>query len=167
MGAVKHGMPREKVHGVLWGESREGVSREGVRESGEQRVSELRRKSEIELERRIRVEGDNGEERILGPCLSGYVDDGSTESHRYYLSRRTVLEMLRDRGYSVPSSEIDLSLQDFRALHGQNPDVERLRFSATHTSDPSERILVIYCGPGIVKVNVIRGLHGQIANRTL
>lgn len=111
------------------------------------------------------MEGDNGEERILGPCLSGYVDDGSTESHRYYLSRRTVLEMLRDRGYSVPSSEIDLSLQDFRALHGQNPDVERLRFSATHTSDPSERILVIYCGPGIVKVNVIRGLHGQIANK--
>ncbi|ONH94979.1 hypothetical protein PRUPE_7G043600 [Prunus persica] len=80
----------------------------------------------------------NGE--ILGPCLTGYVDDGSPESHRYYLSRRTVLEMIRDRGYSVPSSEIDLSLQDFRALHGQNPDVERLRFSATHRTDPSDRI---------------------------
>ncbi|PQP98262.1 DNA-directed RNA polymerase V subunit 5A [Prunus yedoensis var. nudiflora] len=25
--------------------------------------------------------------------------------------------------------------------------------------------MVIYCGPGIVKVNVIRGLHSQIANK--
>ncbi|PRQ49722.1 putative DNA-directed RNA polymerase [Rosa chinensis] len=113
------------------------------------------------------MEGDNGngEEMVPGPCLSGYVDDGSTESHRYYLSRRTVLEMLRDRGYSVHPSEIDLSLQDFRALHGQTPDVDRLRFSAAHPSDPSDRILVIYCGPGIVKVNVIRGLHSQITNK--
>lgn len=27
------------------------------------------------------------------------------------------------------------------------------------------QIMVIYCGPGIVKVNVIRGLHSQIANK--
>ncbi|KAL6138021.1 hypothetical protein ACLB2K_063309 [Fragaria x ananassa] len=110
-------------------------------------------------------ENGNGDEVVAGPCLSGFVDDGSTESHRYFLSRRTVLEMLRDRGYSVPSSEIDLSLQDFRSLHGQNPGADRLRFSTVHSSDPSERMLVIYCGPGIVKVNVIRGLHSQIANK--
>ncbi|KAM1750916.1 hypothetical protein FF1_009064 [Malus domestica] len=70
--------------------------------------------------------------------------------------------MLRDRGYSVPASEIDLFLQDFRFLHGPTPDIGRLRFSATHCTDPSDRMLVIYCGPGIVKVNVIRGLHSQI-----
>ncbi|KAM0990574.1 hypothetical protein ACFX2C_009074 [Malus domestica] len=70
--------------------------------------------------------------------------------------------MLRDRGYSVPASEIDLSLQDFRFLHGPTPDIGRLRFSATHCTNPSDRMLVIYCGPGIVKVNVIRGLHSQI-----
>ncbi|KAM0978506.1 hypothetical protein FF1_014472 [Malus domestica] len=117
----------------------------------------------------MEVEGEptNGETNgeILGPCLTSHVDDGSAESHRYYLSRRTVLEMLRDRGYSVPASEIDLSLQDFRFLHGPTPDIERLRFSATHCADPSDRMLVIYCGPGIVKVNVIRGLHSQIANK--
>ncbi|CAN6586303.1 unnamed protein product [Malus baccata var. baccata] len=105
----------------------------------------------------MEVEGEpaNGETNgeILGPCLTSHVDDGSAESHRYYLSRRTVLEMLRDRGYSVPASEIDLSLQDFRFLHGPTPDIERLRFSATHCADPSDR------------VNVIRGLHSQIANK--
>ncbi|KAJ1404188.1 RPB5-like RNA polymerase subunit [Sesbania bispinosa] len=93
------------------------------------------------------------------------VDDGSVESHRYYLSRRTTLEMLRDRGYSIPSPEIQLSLSEFREIHGHSPDVDRLRFSATHTSDPSKRVLVIFSGPGVVKVNVIRNIAGQIVNR--
>ncbi|KAG2687299.1 hypothetical protein I3843_09G045800 [Carya illinoinensis] len=102
---------------------------------------------------------------VLGPCLTSYVDNGSSESHRYYLARRTVLEMLRDRGYAVPNSEIELSLQDFRAIHGQNPDLERLRISTTFRSDPLKRILVIFCGPGVVKVNVIRSIASQIVNK--
>jgi DNA-directed RNA polymerase I, II, and III subunit RPABC1 len=86
-------------------------------------------------------EGDlNGE--ILGPCLSSYVDEGSTESHRYYLARRTVLEMLKDRGYAVPASEIELSIQDFRAIHGQTPDLERLRISTNLRSDPLKRVSI-------------------------
>ncbi|KAJ9184960.1 hypothetical protein P3X46_004644 [Hevea brasiliensis] len=101
----------------------------------------------------------------LGRCLSSFVDEGSPESHRYYLSRRTVLEMLRDRGYSVPSSEIDLSLQEFRVIHGQNPDIDRLKFSATHKSDPSKRILVIFCGTGVLKVSSVRLIAAQIVNR--
>ncbi|KAE9588629.1 hypothetical protein Lal_00003276 [Lupinus albus] len=109
-------------------------------------------------------ENVNENERVNG-CLSSFIDDGSIESHRYYLSRRTVLEMLKDRDYSVPSSDIEISLSEFRAIYGQNPDVERLRFSATHHSDPSKRILVIFCGPGVVKVNVIRNIAGQIVNR--
>ncbi|EEF33224.1 DNA-directed RNA polymerase V subunit 5A [Ricinus communis] len=101
----------------------------------------------------------------LGKCFSSYADDGTHETHRYYLSRRTVLEMLRDRGYSVPSSEIDLSLQEFRAIHGPNPDIDRLKFSATHTSDPSKRMLVLFGGPGIIKVSTIRAIAGQIVNK--
>ncbi|XP_021908470.1 DNA-directed RNA polymerase V subunit 5A [Carica papaya] len=104
-------------------------------------------------------------ETVLGPCLCNYVDQGSTESHRYYLSRRTALEMLKDRGYEVAVSEIDLSLEEFRAVHGQNPDVERLRFSVHHRSDPSKRILVIFCGTGVVKVNTIRSIASQIVNK--
>ena len=97
----------------------------------------------MEEERRNENEREGEEENEkehLGECLIGYFDDGSTESHRYYLSRRTTLEMLKDRGYSIPSSEIELSLSEFRAIHGQSPDVDRLRFSATHLSDPSKRV---------------------------
>jgi len=98
-------------------------------------------------------------------CLSSYVDEGSTESHRYYLSRRTLLEMLRDRGFSVPTAEIELSLQDFRSIHGQTPDIERLKISASRRSNPDDKILVIFCGPGVVKVNVIRIIGTMIGNK--
>ncbi|AES81251.1 putative DNA-directed RNA polymerase [Medicago truncatula] len=98
-------------------------------------------------------------------CLFTKKDNGSIESHRYYLSRRTVLEMLKDRGYSIPSDEIQLSLDDFRQIHGQSPDVDRLRLTATHATNPSKRILVVFSGPGIVKVNGVRDIAGQIVNR--
>lgn len=75
-----------------------------------------------------------------GKCLITKIDDGSVESHRYYLSRRTTLEMLKDRGYSIPPSEIQLSLHEFRQTHGHSPDVDRLRFTATHTTNPSKRV---------------------------
>lgn len=86
----------------------------------------------------------NGEGEVFGTCLSSYVDEGSVESHRYYLSRRTVLEMLRDRGYAVPDSEIDLSLQDFRSIYGQKPDTDRLRISTSLRSDPSNKVYLIF-----------------------
>lgn len=76
-------------------------------------------------------------------CLITKTDDGSIESHRYYLSRRTTLEMLKDRGYSIPSPEIQLSLEEFRQVHGQSPDVDRLRFTASHSTDPSKRVYIL------------------------
>ncbi|KAI3472257.1 hypothetical protein Pfo_029745 [Paulownia fortunei] len=109
------------------------------------------------------VDGD-GEER-LGNCLSSLLDDGSIESHRYYLARRTMLEMLKDRGFAVPSCEIEVSLQEFRNKHGQMPDVDDLRITALHKDDPSIKVLVLFCGPNIVKVNVIRAIATLIVNK--
>ncbi|KAK4412881.1 DNA-directed RNA polymerase V subunitA [Sesamum alatum] len=109
------------------------------------------------------ADGD-GEEN-LGSCLSSLLDDGRIESHRYYLSRRTMLEMLKDRGFAVPSCEIEVSLQEFRTKFGEMPDVDDLRISALHKDDPSIKVLVIFCGPSIVKVNVIRAIATQIVNK--
>lgn len=75
-----------------------------------------------------------------GPCLSKYVDPSSEESHRYYLARRNALEMLRDRGYEVSLEDINLSLKDFRTVYGERPDVDRLRISAHHRSDSSNKV---------------------------
>lgn len=112
----------------------------------------------------MEMDGDGGE-TTTKKCLSSYMDEGSAESHRYYLSRRTVLEMLRDRGFEIPNSEIEMSLQQFRTLHGQSPDVDRLRISASHLTDPSNKVLVVFCGMGVVKVNSIRSIATQIMNK--
>ncbi|XP_074320585.1 DNA-directed RNA polymerase V subunit 5A [Silene latifolia] len=105
----------------------------------------------------------NGE--AVGQCLSSFIDDGSIESHRYYLARKTVLEMLKDRGYAVPNSEIELTLPQFRDLYGPKPDVERLRVSTALVSDPSKKILVVFCGPQLVKVSTIRIIGSQIVDK--
>ncbi|CAL5419887.1 unnamed protein product [Camellia sinensis] len=73
--------------------------------------------------------------------------------------------MLRDRGYAVSSSDIELSLQDFRSIHGQNPDADRLRIFASLRSDPAnKRFLSFFCEPTAVKVNTIRSIAAQIMN---
>ena len=86
------------------------------------------------------IDGDLNGDSEGKRCLSSFVDEGSIESHRYYLARRTLLEMLRDRGYSVPASDIDISLQDFRSFYTQKPDTDRLRISASLRSDPSKKV---------------------------
>ncbi|KAK4404794.1 DNA-directed RNA polymerase V subunitA [Sesamum angolense] len=104
-------------------------------------------------------------EENFGSCLTSLLDDGKIESHRYYLARRTMLEMLKDRGFAVPSCEIEVSLQEFRSKYGEMPDADDLRISALHKDDPSIKVLVIFCGSSIVKVNVIRAIATQIVNK--
>ncbi|GFP80832.1 DNA-directed RNA polymerase v subunit 5a [Phtheirospermum japonicum] len=106
----------------------------------------------------------DGEENF-GSCLSSLLDNGSIESHRYYLARKTTLEMLKDRGFAVPSCEIEVSLEEFRNKHGGAPDADDLRISALHKDDPSIKAMVIFCGQSIVKVNVIRAITAMIVNK--
>ncbi|KAJ9563382.1 hypothetical protein OSB04_008542 [Centaurea solstitialis] len=81
-------------------------------------------------------------------CIINKADTGPPESHRYYLARRTALEMLRDRGCVVDDSEINRSLAEFRSVFGDQPDPDHLRICAPFSNKPSKKILVIFCGPG-------------------
>nr|BAJ89856.1 predicted protein [Hordeum vulgare subsp. vulgare] len=78
--------------------------------------------------------------------MSSMVDRGgraSQESHRLFLARRTALEMLRDRGYSVPESELARTLPEFRAWWAQEPEIERLSFSTFLASDHSDKVSLL------------------------
>jgi DNA-directed RNA polymerase I, II, and III subunit RPABC1 len=77
---------------------------------------------------------------------------GSVESRRLFLARRTALEMLRDRGYSVPEPELARTLPEFRAWWATGkPGLERLAFSTTLASDTSNKVksffFFSFCGP--------------------
>ncbi|CAA6662095.1 unnamed protein product [Spirodela intermedia] len=62
--------------------------------------------------------------------------------------------MLRDRGYAVSAVEIEQSLSQFRSVHGQQPDLERIRIS----------VLTIFCGSGPFKLANLRGIIDRIKN---
>nr|TKW07751.1 hypothetical protein SEVIR_7G328001v2 [Setaria viridis] len=79
-------------------------------------------------------------------CISSMIDrGGSVESHRLFLARRTALEMLRDRGYSVPEAELARTLPEFRAWWAEKPELERLAFSTTLAADPSSTGIQLCC----------------------
>ncbi|KAL1191551.1 DNA-directed RNA polymerase V subunit 5A [Cardamine amara subsp. amara] len=107
----------------------------------------------------------DGKGKVTGPCLCDYVDQSSDESHRYYLARKNVLEMLRDRGYQVSDEDMNLSLQEFRTVYGERPDVDRLRLSAQLLSEPTKKVKVIFCGTGTVKVNTVRNIAAEILSQ--
>uniref|UniRef100_A0A5B7C8A6 Putative DNA-directed RNA polymerase V subunit 5C isoform X1 n=1 Tax=Davidia involucrata TaxID=16924 RepID=A0A5B7C8A6_DAVIN len=99
------------------------------------------------------------------PCIASFIDHGTIESHRYYLARQTIFEMLSDRGYGVPDSELSRSLTEFRSVFGDKPNLERLRISASLRSNPSKKILVIFCGTDEIRKQVIVGIFSQITNK--
>ncbi|XP_062204122.1 DNA-directed RNA polymerase V subunit 5A-like [Phragmites australis] len=101
-------------------------------------------------------------------CISSMIDrGGSVESHRLFLARRTALEMLRDRGYSVPESELARTLPEFRAWWADKPELERLAFSTTLASDLSNKVKVVFCPPEPVKIAAIREIYNGTKEENL
>ncbi|KAI8562115.1 hypothetical protein RHMOL_Rhmol03G0009500 [Rhododendron molle] len=99
------------------------------------------------------------------PCITSMAVEGSLEGQRNYLARRTVLEMLKDRGYTVSDLELTLSLSDFLSAYGHKPDLDRLRICASLRSNPSKKILVIFCGTDEIRKQNMAGMLNQIANK--
>ena len=92
---------------------------------------------EREAEKMESQAGSNGD----GSCIiEAAMEEGSMESYRYYLSRRTLLEMLTDRGYDVPPAELSCSLSDFRAVFGPNPEPSRLRVCFPLITSPTKKV---------------------------
>ncbi|XP_050234133.1 DNA-directed RNA polymerase V subunit 5C [Mercurialis annua] len=100
------------------------------------------------------------------PCLTKMsVNEGSVINQRYYISRRTVMEMLRDRDYDVADSELTRSFTEFISEFGDTPDLVKLRVSASLRSNPYKKMLVVYMGTEDLKLADIRGLFCQITNK--
>ncbi|KAL6595613.1 hypothetical protein ACP70R_047953 [Stipagrostis hirtigluma subsp. patula] len=101
-------------------------------------------------------------------CICSMVDrGGSVESHRLFLARRTALEMLRDRGYSVPEAELARTLPEFRAWWADRPELERLAFATTLASDHSNKVKVVFCPPEPVKMATLREINNGIKEENL
>ncbi|KAK1378487.1 DNA-directed RNA polymerase RPB5 subunit, eukaryote/virus [Heracleum sosnowskyi] len=100
-------------------------------------------------------------------CVAKFIDTGSVETHRLYLARRTVLEMLKDRGYGVDETDIDMSLAEFRTRFGEVASqglLDRLRFSVSRISQPSQKVLVVFCGTDEIRKQAMSTLLFQLSH---
>jgi hypothetical protein len=67
---------------------------------------------------------------------------GKMSNHdlRLYLIRRTLLQMLRDRGYQIGDMEIAMSREDFCEKFGTNIPRHQLDLSKVKRDDPTEQV---------------------------
>ncbi|TKY49688.1 DNA-directed RNA polymerase V subunit 5C [Spatholobus suberectus] len=99
-------------------------------------------------------------------CIASSVDSGGKESRRYFESRRTVLEMLTDRGYDVVQhSNLTPSLAEFRSRFGQQPNPQTLGFCVSHLSGPSNTVQVVFAGTDDIRKGTVSEIYSQIVDR--
>ncbi|KAJ0495341.1 putative DNA-directed RNA polymerase [Helianthus annuus] len=66
------------------------------------------------------------------------------EIRRLFRIRRTVMQMLRDRGYLVGEFEINMDMNDLLRKYGENMKREDLLISKAKTNDSSDQIYVFF-----------------------
>lgn len=71
---------------------------------------------------------------------------------RVYRVRRTVLQMLRDRGYMVDASDIDETEESFNEKYSSMPNRESLTLLVQKKDNPTDQIFVFW--PSDPKIGV-------------
>ena len=64
--------------------------------------------------------------------------------YNLYRVRRTLHEMLKDRGYLIDQADIDLSEESFKEKHGEVPSREQLTILVQKRDDPTEQVYVFW-----------------------
>ena len=64
--------------------------------------------------------------------------------YNLYRVRRTLHEMLKDRGYLIDQTDIDLSEEGFKEQHGEVPSREQLTILVQKRDDPTEQVYVFW-----------------------
>ncbi|GAU26808.1 hypothetical protein TSUD_289130 [Trifolium subterraneum] len=84
------------------------------------------------------------------------------EVTRLYRVYRTVLEMLRDRNYLVLESEVNMSIQEFKAQFGENMRRVDLTIMKANKDDPSDKIYVFFIDDKKVGVQVVTNYRNRM-----
>ncbi|WJX66297.1 hypothetical protein P8452_50867 [Trifolium repens] len=81
-----------------------------------------------------------------------------------YRVHRTVLEMLRDRNYLVTDSEVNMSIQEFKAKFGENMNRGDLDMMKTNKDDPSDKINVFFSDSTKLGVKAVTTFRDRMLN---
>eukprot|EP00899_Mesostigma_viride_P023799 jgi/Mesvir1/4603/Mv15828-RA.1 len=70
--------------------------------------------------------------------------------------RKTVLTMLKDRGYSVTKEELDETKEEFRLRFGEDPSRQQMTIQKEKKNNPAEQIFVFFPDEAKVGVKTIK-----------
>nr|AJA90785.1 DNA-directed RNA polymerase IV fifth largest subunit [Pinus canariensis] len=89
--------------------------------------------------------------------IDRFIDKGSTVSHRLYRIRRTVFQMLDDRGYEISDMDLNTTLPQFRVSYGEEPDRDQLNFSTKSRTNSKDKIFVFFSVGEKFGINELKG----------
>ncbi|EAU85541.2 DNA-directed RNA polymerase I [Coprinopsis cinerea okayama7 len=92
------------------------------------------------------------------------------ETARLWKVSKTIHELVKDRGFSVSDEEINMSLERFRQVYGNNMGVidrNQLNFYTHHRLNPSDQIFVYFTEEPNVGVKAMRKLLGIMEEKAI
>ena len=89
----------------------------------------------------------------------------SSTGERLYRARRTVLQMLRDRGYMVDEADVDQPEEDFFDKFTVSPQRDMLTLLVQKRDDPTDQIFVFWPVDPKVGVKPIPAVASKIELR--
>lgn len=84
------------------------------------------------------------------------------EAGHLYQVRKTIVEMLLDRGYLVSDEDKSMDKDTFRSRYGSSPLRGQLTMLHQKEDDPSDQIFVFWPEDGSVKIQTLRKYHEKM-----
>eukprot|EP00735_Rhodelphis_limneticus_P004004 TRINITY_DN15552_c0_g1::TRINITY_DN15552_c0_g1_i1::g.28501::m.28501 TRINITY_DN15552_c0_g1::TRINITY_DN15552_c0_g1_i1::g.28501 ORF type:complete len:216 (+),score=37.46,sp/O81098/RPB5A_ARATH/51.50/1e-73,RNA_pol_Rpb5_C/PF01191.14/2.9e-35,RNA_pol_Rpb5_N/PF03871.9/4.2e-26,Pyr_excise/PF03013.9/0.5,Pyr_excise/PF03013.9/1.3e+02,Metal_hydrol/PF10118.4/3.8,Metal_hydrol/PF10118.4/20 TRINITY_DN15552_c0_g1_i1:42-650(+) len=84
------------------------------------------------------------------------------EVGKLFRIRKTVNQMLKDRGYNVSKTESEKTLENFTQQFSENPSRENLTILARMEGNPTEQIFVFFPDEEKLGVGTIRKYHDRM-----
>ena len=138
--AVERAVSKTADATVLLGSQRPGAARLSALNF------RLRRVSAEYCLRRPTAQGQGGARSVsarrVETAWRGMSIDGA--GYNLYRVRRTLHEMLKDRGYLIDQADIDLSEESFKEQYGEVPSREQLTLLVQKRDVPTEQVYVFW-----------------------
>lgn len=91
----------------------------------------------------------------------------SDTANRLYRVRRTVHQMLRDRGFMVDLRDINLTEEEFKSKFGELPQRENMTILVQKRDDPTDQIFVFWPSDAKVGVKPIKRYMERMAEENV
>ncbi|CAI2300352.1 unnamed protein product [Caenorhabditis sp. 36 PRJEB53466] len=98
--------------------------------------------------------------------------DDELETYRLWRIRKTVLQMVHDRGYLVAQDELDQPLETFKEQYGDRPSEKKpgrsdLTILVAHNDDPADQMFVFFPDDAKIGIKTIKAICQQMQEQNI